>query len=191
MKKVFGYILAFTAVICMTFGGVLWLEHKPIQRSTLDNFPGVIMAVQDDSLEQYAPLWQKEIARRFPTKTVGILCHGGDFIEGQFVVKVANGDHSIMTAQDLVHHYQKLYPGYQLVLLACNTHALKLGIPGVYYSHSETWCAPDRAIEENPENEFLTLDKKLDGDTSVSHKSRWELYPNVTGNIYEMVSDSE
>ena len=44
--------------------------------------PAVIMDVRDAALQQYAPLWQAEIQRRFPN-AVALLCHGGTVQNGK------------------------------------------------------------------------------------------------------------
>jgi hypothetical protein len=107
--------------------------------------PGVIMEVMDPSLDQFAPLWQKEIGRQF-NNAVGVLCHGGEFINGQWIVSAKNYG-KYQTAQELIKHFQAEYPDRVIVLLACNPAHLKLGIPGVYYAHSSVWCIPDRQVD--------------------------------------------
>jgi hypothetical protein len=46
--------------------------------------PRVIMEVLDPSLEQFSTMWRDEIGRRFDN-AVGVLCHGGDFVPGEWV----------------------------------------------------------------------------------------------------------
>lgn len=116
--------------------------------------PDVVMEVLDPSLEQFAPAWQQEIARRFH-HSVGILVHGGDFVQGEWIVEgnYASGQHVQHTA-DVVAHYRAMFPDRTIVLLACNPGHLNLGIPGVYYAHSSVWCVPDRAMTANDFSPF-------------------------------------
>lgn len=156
--------------------------------------PSVIMEVVDSSLEPYAPMWQAEIGRRF-NNAVGVLVHGGDFEEGRWIVgaHLASHRHVMLTA-DLVRHYQALYPTRTIVLLACNTGHLNLGIPGVYYSKASVWCIPDRAL--TPEmlkngiaNRTFDDEDVPERESSSPQQSRWQSDPEVTGNIYEFVSE--
>lgn len=154
---------------------------QPTKGTTLDQ-PAVIMEVLDPSLNQYAPLWKAEIARRFP-HAVGVLVHGGDFVEGQWIVGThINYATHVSPVKEVVEHYQKLYPDRTIVLLACNTGHLKLGIPNVYYFKSSVWCIPDRGL--NPQD-TENADKLMDGTV----QSRWEADSDVNGNIYEAVTD--
>lgn len=102
--------------------------------------PNIVMETLDPSLEQYEGMWAREISRRFDN-AVGVLVHGGDFVEGQWIV----GSHAqpwrhVTPIQEVVKNIQKKYPGRTVVVLACNTGHLKLGIPGVFYAHSSVWC---------------------------------------------------
>ncbi len=157
--------------------------------------PGVIMETLDPSLAIYEPMWKAEIGRRFDN-AVGILVHGGDFVEGQWIV----GSHRqpwkhVTPIQDVVREIQARYPGRVVVLLACNTGHLDLGIPGVYYSKSSVWCVPDRAITaEMYQNGMagltLTNPALYPGEVpspSAPQPTRWQIEPDITGNIYEFV----
>jgi hypothetical protein len=181
---VLGIILSVTAVTFLSFVGIFALTEGP-QVVTVDrqenSQPGVIMEVLDPSLESFAPAWKAEIARRFP-HAVGVLVHGGDFIEGQWIVGANLSPHHLSTTKEVVEHYQKLYPDRTIVLLACNTGHLKLGIPGVYYFKSSVWCIPDRGLgQEDKEN----AEKLLDGTV----QTRWQQDSDVNGNIYEAVKE--
>jgi hypothetical protein len=166
-------VLSLLILVSCTFGKV---EHR--------DRPNVQMVVLDPSLQEFSVLWQHEIERRYP-KAVGILCHGGDLVDGDWVVKVANGNHILMKAADLVKHYKEEYPDRQIVFLACNTGHLKLNVPGVVYSHSSVWCCPDRDVSSHPELQYL----KMDGKQDETNGNRSELEPDVVGNVFEMEAD--
>lgn len=152
-------------------------SHEPIGAP-------VVMDVLDPSLEQFAPMWQEEIGRRFP-RAVGVLCHGGEFIDGQWIV-AANHFNKYVTAQELVRYEQAHYPDRTVVLLACNPGHLHLNIPGVFHADSSVWCVPDRFVDRVLDVDALV--KTLDMDTP--HRvGRSEEAPDVVGNIYEFVEN--
>jgi hypothetical protein len=176
-----------TSLMAMT--AVNSSPRQPANQVTLDQ-PAVVMECLDESLEQYSVFWQKEIGRRFP-KAVGILVHGGDFVEGEWIVGTSWARHRHVTPlKTVVQHYQKLYPDRTVVVLACNPGHLKLGIPGVFYSHSNVWCIPDRALEESMffQNArfVITSGEQLRGDDSRPRNDQW---PDVVGNIFEFLSE--
>lgn len=147
--------------------------------------PPVIMEVLDPSLQQYAVDWQTEIHRRFP-RAVGILCHGGDFVEGQWLCTNKNYAH-YTTVAEVARHYQQLFPDRAIVLLCCNTGHLTLGVPGVYYFHSSVWLVPDRSvIGQSPEAGW-----SIDGPVAVagSPAARSTADPEVCGNVFEAATD--
>jgi hypothetical protein len=158
------------------------------------------MEVLDPSLEVYAPMWRDEIARRFDN-AVGVLVHGGDFVAGSWIAGVSFVPGHVTPMREVVERTQKAHPGRTVVLLACNTGNVKLGIPGVYYSTSSTWCVPDRAI--TPEMYGLpiikaTLTPQDEDEASVipfitifaePEPTRWELHPDFCGNVWELVTD--
>lgn len=147
--------------------------------------PPVVMDVLDPNLDTFAGMWQQEIGRRFP-HAVGILCHGGDFVEGQWIVSAKSYEH-IVPVTELVEHVRKQFPDRTIVLLACNPGHLRLGIPGVYYAHSSVWCVPDRAL--TPEM-FSRATQTLDSGYEIGgDQSRWQTAPEVVGNIYEFDTD--
>lgn len=142
--------------------------------------PNVIMDVRDESLEQFSAAWATEIGRRFPN-SVGVLCHGGDAVHGEWLCKSESGRKAfghLITIEQLISIEQARYPGRTIVLLSCNVeHDLLTGHPGVYYSPSSVWCVPDRAVIDKPEP---TNRATLDG------RSLRE--PEVVGNIFEFLS---
>jgi hypothetical protein len=162
--------------------------------------PPVVMEVLDPSLEVYAPMWRDEIARRFDN-AVGVLVHGGDFVAGSWIAGVSFVPGHVTPMREVVERTQKAHPGRTVVLLACNTGNVKLGIPGVYYSTSSTWCVPDRAI--TPDMYGLpiikaTLTPQDEDEASVipfitifaePEPTRWELHPDYCGNVWEFVTD--
>lgn len=169
---------------------LLLIGVHSIEKSPAPAGPPVVMVTFDHSLDQFAPAWQVEIGRRFP-HSVGVLCHGGYFLNGQWIVSATSFNH-LVTAQEAVEHVRHDYPDRTIVLLACNTDHLRLGIPGVYYAHSSVWCVPDRAIDGSMLDR-LTIDQakgpvvvQPDADDVVGpQKSRWETDPEVVGNIFE------
>jgi hypothetical protein len=131
--------------------------------------PSVIMVTLDPSLTQYEAMWKAEIGRRFDN-AVGILVHGGDFVEGQWIVGASFTPGHVTLTKDAVEQVMKMYPGRTVVLLACNPGHLNLGIPGVYHSTANVWCVPDRALTpEMFQNGMAT--SKMDCDCCPCHKS--------------------
>lgn len=143
--------------------------------------PNVIVEVFDHSLDQFVPMWQKEVGRRFSNAVV-VLCHGGDFVRGEWVVGSQPGSGHIEKVDDVLARVKAQYPGRQLVLLACNTGHLMPKTPGVYYATASVWCIPDRAITPELMQNHDSL-RTIDGD---SH-SRWSDDPDVVGNIFEFI----
>lgn len=161
--------------------------------------------VLDYGLNFAAPLWQKEISRRFPG-AVGILCHGGTTV-GDVWYASAQSYGKCVPMAELVRHEQAKYPGRTLVLLACNVEHLRLGIPGVYYAKASVWCRPDRAMTEDDYDIGADTDT-LDGPLTIPFplipflpgvkpapkpidtRTRWEQEPAVVGNIFEFVKDN-
>lgn len=167
--------VVFLALVSLVLGVIALRVINTYQASANTPQPQVAMEVLDPSLEQYAVAWQAEIGRRF-TNAVGVLAHGGDLEEGRWVIK---SDHKrLETADGVVAHYQKLYPGRTIVLLSCNPGHLKLNIPGVYHFHSSVWCVPDRAVGNDPI-----------ADVAKLGTSRWQGDPEVEGNIFEASAD--
>jgi hypothetical protein len=147
--------------------------------------PPVIVEVLDPSLTFFAPMWRREVARRFPN-AVAVLCHGGNFVEDEWIIGASfpSTDRHVTRATDVVVRMQKRYPGRTIVLLACNPGHLTLGIKGVAYFKNSVWCVPDREI--TPEM-FRGSDPqsywKLDA-------SRWQTDGDTNGNIFEAVVDN-
>ena len=137
-------------------------------------------------------MWRDEIGRRF-TNAVGVLVHGGDFVEGQWIVGTHRQPWEHVTPiQTLVRDVQAKYPDRTIVLLACNTGHLPLGIPGVYYASSSVWCVPDRAITPDMFENGLAmqkLDKPWCQIIVEPVKTRWQEDPDAVGNIFEFVTD--
>lgn len=209
MSKRKGIIFAVAiAFIVAAAGGGLSLILGPGVNHTANTAgqPAVVMEVMDPSLNQYAPLWQKEIGRRF-SNAVGVLCHGGEFIEDEWIVGSPTYGRSAQTADSLVAHFQAKYPGRTIVLLACNPGHLHLHVKGVYHATDSVWCVPDRENgkagqdlaklgERNDDKRGLPDD---DGDQTPTEErghpapeikiNRSDLEPNVVGNIFEFVLD--
>jgi hypothetical protein len=196
MKQLFASVFSVVLGVVLFFliGG-LFSSTAPV--STPGN-PPVVMVVLDPSLEQYSNVWANEIGRRFPN-AVGVLVHGGDFVEDEWIVGTSwRPDRHVTRTVDVVRHYQELYPSRTMVLLACNPGHLKLGIPGVYYAMSSVWCVPDRAVDMTV---FSTSLQRTLEDGEFDHtfwnppdifpklESRSSKFPDVVGNIFEFVHE--
>jgi len=164
------------------FGAIAALSLMAFHSSRPVPRHGVVMEVLDPSLARFAPLWQKEIARRFPY-AVGVLCHGGNFVGDQWIVSATSYGRNL-TAQDIANYEKARYPGRVIVMLCCNPGHLDLGISGVYFATDSVWCVPDRALAENLEAGDRLLDSGLEPPLN-----RWDENPGVVGNVYEMISD--
>jgi hypothetical protein len=144
--------------------------------------PSVIVEVEDPSLEQFATRWRAEVARRFPNAVVA-LCHGGTFVEGQWITGVRNFNMPTMPIPTLIAHLQKEYPGRPVVLLCCNpSHITLHGYPDVWYAADSVWCVPDRSTMQADVNVLRSLD-----DLVGSPEDRWAANPGVVGSIFEFV----
>jgi hypothetical protein len=193
-----GFGLAcFVAAVCLR-------ADRPPAAARVAGQPPVIMETLDPALLQFEAMWRDEIGRRFPN-AVGVLVHGNDFVEGQWVV----GSHArlrrhVTPAREIVAKYRAKYPGRTLVLLACNTGHLNLeGVGrGVFYFKSSVWCVPDRAltpdmapyafakiVEPNAEHEAAGTSFIPSVIVTVAERSRtrWESDPDTNGNIFEAV----
>jgi hypothetical protein len=156
---------------------------------------GVVMDVSDPSLQPYAAAWAVEIARRFPSNTVGCLLHGGCIIDNQWVVLSKPGTgHPIELMADFIREEQRHYPGQRLVILACNVGHIQLhGFDNVWFSPDLTWCLPDRAVEpDTGEEQFKMLNDVrpflFDEGRSTFLHNRWADDPLPCGNIWEFLS---
>lgn len=107
--------------------------------------PAVVVDVLDPTLEGFAPAWHDEIARRFPTNTVGVLCHGGEFIDGEWIALESRMPEHLIRVTDLVAKERAKFPGRTIVLLCCNPGHIELHASNVFYAQSSVWCIPDRA----------------------------------------------
>lgn len=165
---------------------------RPHAAATMGN-PRVIVEVLDPSLDQFAPLWEREIARRFDN-AVAIFVHGGDFVEGEWIVGTSYAPMRHVTPiRQIVERYRRLYPNRTVVVLACNTGHLPIGIPGVYYARSLVWCVPDRELTHEMFQSAIAGRKFLNG-AAVNRKfadgmTRWQADPDAVGNIFEFVAD--
>lgn len=170
--------------------GIALIPDRPARHT---DGPDVIVEVLDSSLDEYVNPWKIEVARRFHHAVV-ILGHGGDFVQGEWITQGSAIPGHVIHVQDLVRMVQAKYPDRVVILLACNTGHVRLGIPGVYYSESPVWCLPDRAITPDMAQGTLayrTLDMGIFDDTPSNgpRLSRWQLEPDDTGNVYEFVCE--
>ena len=190
-------------VQCFLLGVGMGCASLDQEHQNVPQHPFPVMDLRDPSLAQYAPFWQTDIARRFPNSVI-ILCHGGHVIRGEWIIQTNPGGGYGDTCElvgDVLRKERAEYPEKTIVLLACNTDSIVLhGFPNVYYSLAETWCLPDRAIGELSEQDAFTtmdghryrtiFDSEEDGPMPLSVENRWVSAPDVTGNVYELVSAS-
>lgn len=168
-------VLSLILISALVLGFAFCPAFKHVETKPVSHNPHVDVVVCDPSLEQFANGWRQEISRRFPD-AVAILCHGGEFINGEWLVKVPALNLPAMTADQVAAHFKVKFPGRVIVLLACNPGHLHLHVSGVYHAEDSVFCIPDRAVGEKPELDALTL-------------SRWSDDPGVTGNIFEFVQE--
>lgn len=189
MKRFLTLILL-SLVVLLGIGGC----GTPTSTISHTKQPQVIMRVLDPTLEPFASMWQAEIGRRFPD-AVGVLVHGGDFVEGQWIVGdwTYRSDRHVRLATDVVKEAEAMYPGRTVVLLACNPGHLDLGIPGVYYAHSSVWCVPDRdtasVLPEIARQQILFGQRAKSEGKKELDRGRWVQDSDVIGNIFEFQSE--
>lgn len=173
LKALKYFVLTFALSLGITTVFSFMLD-RAIHTTTYAGHPAVIVDVKDESLVEYAPAWQREIARRFPN-AVAILCHGGTIIEGQWLAKTDWKYCQLVS--DVVKAEQVKYPGRTVVILCCDGDHIQLhGLPNVYQALNYVYCVPDRAVPAAEGNDSrLTLDgTRADADDAV-------------GNIFEFV----
>lgn len=155
--------------------------------------PMVDIECLDRSIEPYAEMWRLEISRRFPD-ALGVIVHGGDFVEGHWIVGTAwqNWKH-VTPIEEVITHYEHIYPGRVIVLVSCNPGHVRLtSHPGVYYALDSVWVYPDRQMDKAGAagQKLNTLDKTmwniLLGDES-KQQSRSEMFPGYVGSIFEFI----
>lgn len=211
LRILFGALFVFTVWFGLT-GLILGLTSDSPR--PLPGSPTVIMEVQDPSLAPYAAAWQREIGRRFPN-AVGVLCHGGMFIDGQWITSARNMQR--LTLATRVAEYEKeRYPGRTIVMLCCNPGHLDLGVSGVYFARDNVWCVPDKDYNPADADGFATLCQAQHPPFSQPVRPlipttrpvvkiplipiapfredsftvlRSDLYPGGVGNIFEFVKD--
>lgn len=169
MKRCFTHPIAvvfWVLMVCVAFV----VLTVPTPTPTVVGSPDVVMEVLDPSLRPYERLWQAEIGRRFHN-AVGIMCHGGNHLDGTWDTSATNFNH-VATLQQVVAMEQARYPNRTLIVIACNPGHLKLGISNVYYAPDNIWLEPDR-------------DAMGEEDAAI----RAVAYPNYVGSIFEFVKD--
>lgn len=199
LNTVLGTVIAVVlGALIAALVGAHHLNQHPIQ-FVPSSSPDVIMRVLDPTLEDGVQLWQAEIGRRFHN-AVGIVVHGGDFVQGEWIVEgnYASGNH-VRSVTDVVREAQALFPDRTIVLVSCNPGHIKLGIAGVYYAMSSVWVVPDRDVTPDVGHERLMAtignedclgnDESGSPSTGAPEPSRWQQFPDDAGNIFEFVSD--
>jgi hypothetical protein len=191
VKSLFVAIASLCLLISIAVAVEIGHQQKP--RVEIDQ-PSVVIEVLDPSLAWCAPKWQREIGRRFPN-AVGVLVHGGDVVAGQWVVGAGFGGHAT-PVNEIIERYRQRHPTKTIVLLACNTGHVRLtGHPNTYYFRASVYCIPDRELApaELPTNSMRTLSGLprvgwFEFEAPEKQKTRWELWPEVNGNVFEAVS---
>jgi hypothetical protein len=167
--------------------GALWYSIPAPEPPQSVGSPDVILDCQDTTLKPFVNQWQAEIGRRFHY-AVGILCHGGEVVQGQWLVMGRPGEERpAETVAQVVAEEQKAYPGRTIVVLACNPyHEVLHGMPEVYYFPSSVWALPDRDV--SPDGQIFL---KTSGNPFVEgdvHVPRSVADPDTCGNIFEAIS---
>lgn len=173
-SSVFSFLLISAVALGFAFCPA-FTHHDVKPAPTISHNPHVDVVVCDPDLEKFANGWRQEISRRFPD-AVGILCHGGEFINGEWLVKVPSLNLPAMTADQVAQYFTDKFPGRVIVLLACNPGHLHLHVSGVYHAEDSVWCVPDRLTGGYPELDGLQL-------------GRWSDNPGVVGSIFEFVQE--
>lgn len=170
-----GIALLLTVIIGIPLlAAVLTTPAAPVDMHT--DRPDVIMDIEDPSLTIYGPAWEAEIGRRFH-HAVGVMCHGGDTIHGEWVCIPFGGPGGAITLPRLIEIEQAKFPGRTIVLLSCNPqHDAIHDHPNVYYSPSSVWCIPDRAMTTEPVEQRYALEDRFSDE------------PDNVGNIFEFIS---
>jgi hypothetical protein len=193
-------VVNFWIIVAIVLGAAILL---PGPKPVIPTAPDVVVDCLDPSLAKYAPLWEKEVGRRFHN-VVAVLCHGGDQVRGNWIVLDQPGSvPAIGLVQNLIAIEEAKYPGRMVVLLCCNpAHYVLHGFPEVYYSPASVWCEPDRDIKPSDFTNGNARAKIDDGDdpddydpapvssSSVSpadDHSRSEEDYDTTGNIFEFL----
>ena len=191
------FVTAVLILYCLLLAA-MGLSTLLLPSAPLAEYPNTTMVVLDPTLAAMAPLWQAEIDRRFHG-AVGVICHGGDFVSGQWITSNKNYGH-FTTAVEVAEHFKAAYPGRVIVLLACNTGHVRLGVSGVYYAPSFVWCIPDRNVksEGDDSDETMTpgpVTKPAPPQVLIRvirippAPTRWEQHPDYVGNVFEMICD--
>lgn len=177
------------------FGGIAFSPSKSPPRDSMGQ-PDVAMKVLDPALFQYANAWQTEIGRRFHG-SVAVFAHGGQFVEGQWIVGTERiyGGH-VEPMEDVIARVEKLFPGRTVVMLACNPdHVTIHGHPNVWYAKSNVWCLPDRSVPMPGFSffKFRFATFGMGGEPAPSphitiEDNRSVSEPDVVGNIFEFVN---
>jgi hypothetical protein len=192
-------LVAFLMVLGLTAGLMNLLGSFNVTPAPGIDSPDVVMEVLDPSLRPYELMWQTEIGRRFHN-VVGVMVHGGNHLEGVWDTSAISLGRWV-TVNDVVAKAKERFPGRTVVLISCNPGHRKLGIPGVYYAHSNVWLVPDRnyaihvgddegrltigTTPVKPPNIFLPMQLVF----PVREKLRSEERPDVIGNIFEFIHD--
>jgi hypothetical protein len=171
----------------------LWGPRFPAPRLGHGTYPDVIIDVRDASLDSYGPAWERELGRRFHN-SVAILCHGGNVVQGEWLVQNdpdGGYAHTVCTVQQMIVAEQREYPGRTVILLCCNPdHEVLHGYPNVYYAPSSVWCIPDRECPPNTGEGRMTTQqvRGRGGYYDVESQSRWGEDPDDVGNAFEFIS---
>lgn len=183
-------ILAAIALIAVLVAVAVSIEETPAVPAR----PPVIVDCLDPSLEPYAKMWGEEVARRSQNAAV-VVCHGADYVPGDWTVKASMSPGHFTKTTDLIDAKLKQHKGRQLFIVSCNPGHIRLtGYPGVFYALDNMFCIPDRELTPSA---FLGDEafKVFDGLVTIpvfsrplfDTRTRWERWPGCVGNVWEMV----
>lgn len=190
MKKALGSVVLGTFV-----GSLLLANFLTPARKFADPSPDIVMESLDPTVLPYENLWATEITRRFHG-AVGVIVHGGDFVEGQWVVGTSWQPWKHITpVEEVLTHFEHLYPDRTIVLVSCNPGHVHLhGHPRVWYALDSVWVFPDRAMGKETEAgaKFRTIDNNLWAAILADNdQNRWTKFPTIVGSIFEFVNAGE
>lgn len=123
----------------------------PVRVRVIHHYHGVQLETplrgSSSFLDYTLPLWEKEIARRFPDAYV-VAVHGGD-VAGQWVCQNPDNISELISTRSLAEKLVAKYPGREIVLLSCNPGHYHLNMPHVWHALDDVWFLPDEWNNED------------------------------------------
>jgi hypothetical protein len=207
MKQVYALL---ATIVCIIGLGIVGICHTA-SPDVAPGQPDVLVKMLDPRLGEFVNDWQAEIGRRFHNSEM-VLAHGGQFVEGQWIVGTERmyGGH-VETMEDVIARAEKCGPGRTIVILCCNPdHVVLHGHPNVWYAKSSVWCVPDRNYDPRKNSfyrshlKFSNVEikggEKVGAEWSAAAHITSEPFvtddrplrsvsdPDCVGNIYEFVN---